>query len=124
MPLGIFRKSYVVRRREPQKIINGHAASAFSDINVRLNVQPKTPNKHESNEEGDFTVKRVKAWGAYELISADELTGTPGDLLFYKGRWYECVSCVEWHNTSLAHYQSDFVGLPADKQPLPPKVLP
>ena len=124
MPLDIFRKSYVVRKREPQKVINGHAASAFSDINVRLNVQPKTPNKLESNEEGDLTVKRLNAWGNDELASADELTGTPGDLLFYKGRWYECVSCVERHNTPLGHFQSEFAAMPSDRQPRPPEEKP
>ena len=119
MPLGIFRKSYVLRRREPQKVVNGHAASFFSDMNVRLNVQPKTPNKLESNEEGDLTVKRLRTWGDDELTSADELTGTPGDLLFYKGRWYECISCVEWHNTLLGHFHSEFTALPSDRQPKP-----
>ena len=124
MPLGIFRKPYVVRRREPQKVINGYATSAFSDIYVRLNVQPKVPNKFEGREEGDLTVNRLRAWGADKLTSADELTGTPGDLLFYKGRWYECISCVEWHNTLLAHYQSDFVIMPVDSQLDPPSTAP
>ena len=121
MPLGIFWKPYVVRRREPQKVIDGHAASAFSDMTMYLDVQPKNPNRFEGNEEGDFTVKRLRAWGGDELTSADELTGTPGDLLFYKGRWYECVSCVDWHNTPLGHFQSEFTALPSDRQPKPPE---
>ena len=119
MPLGIFRKTYAVRRMGPQKVIDGHAASAFSDAAYSLNVQPKAPDKHEAREEGDLTVKRVRAWGPGELSSADELTGKPGDLLFYKDRWYECVSCARWHNL-LGHYQSEFTALPADRQPPPP----
>ena len=119
MPLGIFRKPYTVRRMGPQKVINGHASSAFADATFSLNVQPKAPDKHEAREEGDVTLKRVRAWGPGELASADELSGAPGDLLFYKGRWYECVSCVEWHNL-LGHYQSEFAALPADRQPTPP----
>jgi hypothetical protein len=70
--------------------------------------------------EGERTVARVKTFGADSLISADEHSKTPGDLLYYDGKWYECKSCVHWLHTPLAHYEAAFVILADQKKQKPP----
>ena len=118
--IGIFRKPYIVRKFGEQTVVNGYASSTYMDKTMRLNIQPQAPDSFEGREEGDTTLKRLKSWGANKLTSADEYEGIPGDLLFYQGIWYECLSSVMWDHTLLSHYQSDFVNLPADEQPPPP----
>ena len=121
MAIGIFHKPYTLRRHGEQTVVNGYASFAYADKTVRLNVQPQAPDSFEGRDEGDATVKQLKSWGPAMLTSANEITGVPGDLLFYNGAWYECKSSVMWDHTILSHYQSDFVILPADKQPDPPE---
>jgi hypothetical protein len=89
---------------------------------MKLDVQPLTPNELMALTEGERTVKRLKTFGTSQLVSADEFTGTPGDLLFYRGYWYECKSSVFWDQTILTHYRSDFVILPPADQETPPEV--
>lgn len=120
MAIGLFKKPYTVRKFVTQTVVNGYASSAYTDKITRLNVQPQAPDTFNGGESGDTTVKHLKSWGADKLTSADEYSNTPGDLLFYQGIWYECTSSVMWDHTLLSHYQSDFVNLPADKQPPPP----
>jgi len=120
MGIGLFKKPYTLRKHGPQININGHMAASYTDTIVRLNVQPQAPHEYVGAPEGETTVKRLKAWGPSQLDSANEYTNTPGDLLFYKGIWYECTSSADWDHTILSHFQSDFVALPASKQPEPP----
>ena len=120
MGLNIFRKLYTVRRHGTQAAKRGYSSAPYTDIVMRLNVQPQAPDSFESKEEGDVTEKRLKAWGKDRLISADPSTDTPGDCLYYQGEWYECISSVMWGHTAVAHYQSDFTLMPADRQFGPP----
>ena len=120
MRLGIFRKLYTVRWHEKQTVKRGYASSPYADVKMRLNIQPQAPNSLDSRVEGDITVKHLKAWGKDKLTSADENTGIPGDCLYYQGAWYECKSSAMWNYTPLAHYQSDFVIMLAEKQFPPP----
>ena len=120
MGIGLFKKKYTVRQHGSQRNIGGHMATDYQFITARLNVQPQAPDEYDGDAAGEKTIKRLKAWGTPRLTSADEYSGTPGDLLYYKGVWYECTSCVEWDHTILAHFQSDFTALPANKQPKPP----
>ena len=119
MAIGIFRSPYTVRRRGEQRIIDGYAVRDSSDFTAMLNVQPMSANELRNLPEGERTIKRVKTFGADELISADEHTGRPGDLLFLGGQWYECKTCVHWLHTPLAHYEAEFVIL-ADQSGQPP----
>ena len=114
--LGLFRKPYIVRKHGVQTVKRGYASSPYTDIKIRLNVQPQPPDNFEGRESGDATVKRLKSWGADRLNSADEINGIPGDLLYYQGEWYECKSCVPWDQAPLAHFQADFVILPTEEQ--------
>ena len=124
MWFNIFAKPYTVRQHDAQTVIRGYASAPYTDIITRLDVQPQAPDSLDGREEGDVSVKSLKAWGNRKLTAADELTGVPGDCLFYQGAWYECKSCVNWKHTPLAHYQSDFVIMPADKQFKPPDPKP
>ena len=118
--IGLFKKSYTVRRHEAQTIIRGHTASPFRDVILQLNVQPLAPDELMALPEGERTVKRLKSFGPDRLASSDEAEGIPGDRLFYKGRWYECMSSVEWDHTMLGHYRSEFTILPQRAQMPPP----
>ena len=120
MGLSIFRKPYTVRMHGEQTVKRGYAFAPYADIIARLNVQPQAPDNFDGREEGDVSVKNLKAWGSLRLTASDELAGTPGDCLYYRGAWYECKSCVKWDHTFLNHYQSDFVIMPAESQFKPP----
>ncbi len=120
MSIGLFKRSYTVRRYGKQTIKNGYAASPWDDITVMLNIQPLTSNELRTLPEGERTVKRIKAFGPDHLTSADEFAGTLGDRLFYNGQWYECKSSVMWDHTPLSHYRSEFVILPKNEQMKPP----
>jgi hypothetical protein len=126
MSIGIFRRPYTIRRRGAQQIVNGYSTSDYTDFTVNLNVQPLSAKDLRALPEGSRTVKRVKSFGSDALISADERGQTPGDNLFYNGEWYECVKCVHWLHTPLAHYEAEFVVLSDQSSQPPPtqEVLP
>ena len=124
MKIKIFRRPYTIRKHGPQTVEEGYASAAYADSIIRLNVQPQAPDDTQADPSGDHTVIFLKSWGSDRLTSANDNTGIPGDMLFYNGLWYECTSSVMWDHTMLAHYQSDFVVLPAEKQEPPPEVKP
>jgi hypothetical protein len=111
MAIGIFRRPYTIRRHGEQKVVNGYAVSGSSDFTALLNIQPLSAKELLALPEGERTIARVKTFGADALISADEHSETPGDLLCYDGSWYECKSCVHWLHTLLTHYEAEFVIL-------------
>ena len=116
----LFRRPYTIRRHGKQTIINGHAVSGNKEFTARLNVQPLSADDLLALPEGERTIARVKSFGADALIAADEHSGTPGDLLFFSGKWYECKSCVHWLHTPLTHYESEFVVLADQAGQKPP----
>jgi hypothetical protein len=120
MAIGIFRQPYTIRRHGAQTITNGYAVSGDADITVKLNVQPLSADELLALPEGERSVARVKTFGADALISADEHSGTPGDLLYFSDRWYECKSCVHWLHTPLKHYEAEFVILADQSAAEPP----
>jgi len=120
MAINLFKRKYTIRRHGSQFNVDGHTASTYEFDTTCLNVQPQAPDNYEGDPDGERTVKKLKSWGPDKLTSADEYSGIPGTLLYYKGIWYECTSCVDWDHTILSHFQSDFVALPASKQPDPP----
>lgn len=109
--IGIFRRPYTVRRFTEQTVVMGYTTSGHVDSVERLNVQPLGPDELRALPEGERTIKRVKAFGDYAMRAADQSAGTPGDWLFYNGRWFECKSSVSWDHTMLSHYRSEFVDI-------------
>ena len=120
MAIGIFRRPYTIRRHGKQEIINGYPVSTDIEFTAKLNVQPLSADELLALPEGERTVARVKTFGADELRPADEHDGTPGDLLFFFGKWYECKSCVNWQHTPLKHYEAEFVILADQTGQKPP----
>ena len=64
--------------------------------------------------EGQRKVKRLEAHGVAGLVVADEKLNRKGDLLYYHGDWYECVSSQVWDHTILSHLNYQFVLVPND----------
>ena len=116
MSIGLFKRPYTVRKYGKQIIERGYASSPYTDITVKLDVQPLSPDELIALPEGERTVKRIKSFGSEKLASADDYDEIPGDCLYYNGFWYECKSSVQWEHTFLRHYRSEFVVLPNDKQ--------
>ena len=105
----LFRRPYTIRRHGTQKIVNGYPVSDYSEFTTRLTVQPLSSDDLLALPEGERSIARVKTRGADALIDADEHSQTPGDMLFFQGKWYECKSCVHWLHTPMTHYESEFV---------------
>lgn len=111
--LNFFKKGYTVRRFSPQTLVEGIMVSGgYKDTPVKLNVQPLNPDKVAALPEGDRKVKRLKAFGSYQLSAADPTSQTQGDYLHYNGAWYECVSATPWDHTPLRHCEAEFVIRP------------
>lgn len=110
MGLNIFRKKYVMRRFDKQKIVDGFPVTPFTDSVVMLNVQPLEPDEMQALPEGERQFKRLKTYGDFQFTAADQMSGVIGDWLYYYGRWYKCVSAVPWDHTMLAHCQAQFVA--------------
>lgn len=116
--IGIFRRPHWIRRWG-----NG----ARKDFKTKLNVQPMSSDDLQALPEGLRQTKRLKAWGSISLTAADQKLKKMGDWLYYGGRWYECVSCIRWDHTPLAHYESEFCmvdGSVAAKNLEPPQATP
>lgn len=113
MNITIFNKKYWVRRFGTPQIIDGYTYATHSDFVASLNVHPGSDNI-QTQEAGERDVMRLEAHGADVLRSANHDSGVKGDLLFYHGRWYECVSATEWDHTILSHWNYSFMAVPLD----------
>lgn len=113
MNITIFNREYTVRRFGEQKTIRGYVATDYTDFTVSLHVHAGSENI-QAVPEGERKVRRLEAHGTDVLRAADHNGGTKGDLLYYNGDWYECVSAVLWDHTLLNHYNYSFVVVPRD----------
>lgn len=100
--IGMFRRPHWIRRWGPD---------GRRDFKTALNVQPLGSNELKSLPEGARTTRRLKAYGPLELTPADQKNRQRGDWLYYRGRWYICVSCVLWDHTIVGHYCSELVEI-------------
>ena len=107
--LKIFRRSFTIRHFGHEEIVDGYRYATYQDREVLLNVQPLFADELQALPEGERRTKRLKAYGNYTFTTADQSTGKRGDWLFYCGRWYECVSSLDWDHTMLWHCKSEFV---------------
>ena len=114
MNIEIFNKKYWIRHFEEQRIVKGYLTSGYVDKVVSLNVHPAGTDVMQALPEGDRKIKRLEGHGSCKLVVADYNTNTKGDLLFYSGNWYECVSEQEWNHTLLSHYNYQFTIVPRD----------
>ena len=110
MNISLFNKLYWIRRFGEQKNIKGYLVSEHHDFGASLNVHPLSTDQMQALPEGQRKVKRLEAG----LVVADEKLNRKGDLLYYHGDWYECVSSQVWDHTILSHLNYQFVLVPND----------
>ena len=123
MLFSFFKKDYIVRRFGEETVVKGVSGSTHEDSVVALeDVQPLSSDELQALPEGERTIRRIKSIGSTKFTTADEESGTPGDWLYYNGRWFECKSCQLWDHTILAHYESEFVVVPQGPTATPPEV--
>ena len=114
MNITFFNKEYIIRRFSEQSIVKGYVTSPISDFKASLHIHPPSEDTINALPEGERLIKRLEGHGSIELISANQDTGIKGDLLYYHGKWYECVSSVEYDHTFLSHWNYKFVIVPND----------
>lgn len=114
--ITLFNKSYWIRRFAEQEIVNGYITNGFSDIKVSLHVHPLGSEQIQALPEGERGIKRLEGHGTDILHTANSAPNNKADLLYYKGEWYECVSCEYWEHTVLAHWNYQFAALPKNGQ--------
>ena len=118
MGFGIFRRKFTIRRFGEDEIIYGYTHTVYTDTETSLNVQPLSADELQALPEGERRTKRLKAYGDLIFRTADQSEGRRGDWLLYGGKWYECVSSLDWDHTLLSHCKSEFVEL-ADAETAP-----
>lgn len=115
MSIGIFRRSFVIRRFGEEQLVDGYGTASYTDTVTSLNVQPLSADELAALPEGERRTKRMKAFGDLVFTTADQSSGRRGDWLWYEGKmdtdghWYECVSSLGWDHTMLSHCRSEFV---------------
>lgn len=114
MNISIFNRKYLIRRFSPQHIVKGYVTAPHEDFEVSLHVHPPGKDTIYALPEGERKVKRLEAHGTVALQSSNQELGIKGDLLYYYGNWYECVSAVLYDHTILSHWNYEFVLLPDD----------
>lgn len=135
MNIRLFNKNYWIRRFGVQREVKGYLTSGYEDFVASLNVHPLGTDAIQALPEGERKLKRLEAHGEVALLVGDEETGRKGDLLYYHGDWYECVSSQMWDHTILSHYNYQFILVPTDAggtvdlelptgDPIPPEQIP
>lgn len=114
MNIRVFNKNYWIRRFGEQEEIRGYLTSLYKDFVASLNVHPPGADTMQALPEGQRHIKRLDGHGEVALVVANEKLGRKGDMLFYHGDWYECVSSQMWDHTLLSHYNYQFVLIPSD----------
>lgn len=114
MNITFFNRKYVVRRFSEQQNVNGYLVSGYSDFTASLHVHPLGTDQMQALPEGLRNVDRLEAHGTDVLRAADEERNIRGDMLWYNGAWFECVSAVSWDHTMLSHLNYQFVRVPPD----------
>lgn len=114
MNIRLFNKPYWLRRAGVQKLVKGYLVSGYEDIAASLHVHPLGTNQILALPEGERKMKRLEGHGEIELHVGDEAENRKGDLLYYHGDWYECLSCQLYDHTMLSHYNYQFALVPRD----------
>lgn len=114
MNITLFNKKYWVRRFGEQRNVKGYLSTRHSDFVASLNVHPLGQDAIQALPEGERKIKRLEAHGTDVLHPASQDSGVKGDMLYYHGEWYECISAVMWDHPLLDHYNYQFVVVPKD----------
>lgn len=114
--LNIFRKNYTVRRWGVQEVQGCYITAPYQDFKVDLNVQPFHPHETSADAEGSRQHKKLKSFGVFQFTAADQDKGVQGDWLFYRGRWYCCLSAVAWDHTTLFYNKAEWGSIGETEQ--------
>jgi len=114
MNIRLFNRKYWLRRFGVQKVVKGYLTSGHKDVVVSIHVHPAGTDTISALPEGERRTKRLEGHGEVDITPANQDTGCKGDLLYYYGDWYECVSSQPWRTTMLSHYNYQFVLVPRD----------
>ena len=114
MNITLFNKKYWIRRFGEQVIVRGLVKTGHTDFVASLHVHPAGSDQEQANPEGQRRVKRLEGHASCRLVVANEAQSTKGDLLYYDGEWYECISAQHWDHTILTHTNYQFVLVAPD----------
>ena len=114
MNITIFNRPYWIRRFGPQTEYKGYLSAEYTDMVVSLHVHPPGTEQVTALDEGERIVRRLEAHGTDGLLTSDQDTGQKGDLLYFKGHWYECRSAEDYDHTLLHHLNYMFILVPLD----------
>lgn len=114
MNITIFNKKYWRRRFGEPRNVRGYITSGREDDVVSLHVHPMGADAMQALPEGERKMKHLEGHGTDILIPANQETGVKGDLLFYKGEWYECTAAQEFDHTLLGHLNYQFCLVPTN----------
>ena len=119
MNITLFNKKYTIRRFKEQKEYKGYLVAEHEDFVASIHVHPTGSDQIQALSEGERRVTRLEGHGNIQLLTADQIKDQKGDLLLYRGEWYECISSQLWDHTILSHYNYQFVLVPSDVPTLP-----
>lgn len=114
MNIALFNRKYIARKFGEQKEVKGYLTAGYRDVEVRLHIHPVGSDQIQALPEGERKIRRLEGHGTDVLVVADHNTNQQGDLLYYDGEWYECVSAQRFDHTLLSHYNYQFVIVPKD----------
>ena len=114
MNISIFNKKYRLRRFDEQREVKGYLTASHTDCTVCIHIHPSGTDALTANPEGARTVKKLEGHGNCPLVASNADTNTKGDLIWYQGAWYECVSSQLYDHTPLSHYNYLFIKVPLD----------
>lgn len=112
MNITIFNKKYWIRRFGTPKNIRGYITADREDFVACLHIHPTSSDTIQALPEGERKMKHLEGHGTDILIPANQETGVKGDLLLYKGDWYECTAAQEYDHTMLSHLNYLFCIVP------------
>ncbi len=114
MNIMMWNKSYWMRRFSEIKNVGGYLTRQKEDTIISIHIETTGSNSMQPAPEGERLVKRLNGQGMVELHSSDQAKGEMGDLVWYRGEWYECTSSVFFHDTILTHWNYTFTVVPSD----------
>lgn len=103
-----FARPQTIRRYSEPVIVRGYPTFPYSDLVFQMDVQT-TDNVNATTPDGTISRQRLKVFCDDEICVENQAKQQKADRLFFKGKWFECVSCRLSENTMLRHYLATFV---------------
>ena len=114
MNIALFNRLSWIRPPGKQRNVQAYMAPALQDFGASLHIHPTGSHQMPALPVAPRKLKRIHGHGTEPLLVADEKENRKGDMLWYRGDWYECVSSMLYDHTILNHYNYQFVLAPHD----------